>query len=160
MLKCNFNLRLADDPGFAPHLASFNALCRSLDMILDSKYGVRSITAASVGELEDLLGRHLTQHVAIYGDGHARLKHHWLVDCLQQSLRDGLALDALVIERMHVALKAVAAHAKKTRAYERPVLTDVLTTALRDDRASVSLGLLGQAAVNPENRYEDPPPLP
>ncbi len=63
MLRCYFDLRLAKDPGFAPHLAPFNALCSSLDAVLDFKYGLRSTDSASVGEL-----------VAVYGDGHTRPK--------------------------------------------------------------------------------------
>ena len=149
MLRCYFNLRLANDPGFAPHLASLKDLCSSLDIILDFKYGVRSIDAASVGELQALMGQHLTHHIAVYGDEYVRPKHHWLLDCPQQFLRDGLVLDAFVIERGHLEIKMVAEQVANTRCYERSVLTGVLTTTLRDNRAGKRYGLLGQRAVVP-----------
>ncbi len=150
LLRCFFNLRLAGDPDFAPHLASFNSLCTGLDMILSLKRGLRRIDPRSVSELEDILGQHLTQHVAVYGDRNVRPKHHWLLDCPQQFLRDAIVLDAFVIERGHLDVKAIAELVKNTRAYERSVLTGVLCNALQDSRGNrFAVGLVGRTAVVP-----------
>jgi hypothetical protein len=118
-------------------------------MILEFKYGVRSIDAASVGELQALLGQRLMHHVAVYGEAYVRPKYHWLLDCPQQFLRDCIVLDAFVIERGHLEIKAVAEQVTNTQTYERSVLTAVLTTTLRDDRAGIRYGLLGKSVVAP-----------
>ncbi len=149
LLRCFFNLRFAGDPSFAPRLASFNMLCHSLDLILSFKHGLRSIDVDSVGELQSAMGRHLEQHIAVYGEAHVRPKHHWFLDCPQQFLRDQLVLDAFVIERGHLEVKRIAEFVRNTRVFERSVLAGVVCEALRDDRRRGGSGLVGPSAVVP-----------
>ena len=43
---------------------------------------------------------------AAYGEGWMKPKHHWQMDVPRHTQRDGLVLDAFVIERTHLAVKA------------------------------------------------------
>ena len=72
-------------------------------------------------------------------------KNHWLVEVPDQLRRDGVILDAFVIERMHLAVKAVAEPMKNTRSFEQSVLSSLLTKTLSCDReADFGDGLLGR----------------
>lgn len=149
MLRCFFEVKYAARPEFTHHLESFSLLCKAIDTILAMKFGFIEIEAASVSELQGVLSQHLRRHVALYGEGHVRPKHHWLLDCPPQFLRDRLVLDAFVVERTHLSIKRVAEDTKNTRAYERSVLSGVLCGVLRDCGMVCGDQLLGRTAFWP-----------
>ena len=86
---------------------SFVAVCRVLDLLLDAKFGLASVSSIWA-PLEAATAEHLRLHQAAHGDGSVRPKHHWQLDVPRQLARDNLVLDAFVIERTHLAVKAVA----------------------------------------------------
>ncbi len=149
MLRCFFDMKYGSVAEFRRHLECFFLLCRAMDLILALKFGFLGIDAASVGELQAVLCRHLREHIALYGEGHVRPKHHWLVDCPSQFLRDQLVLDAFVIERTHLSIKQLAEDVKNTRSYERSVLSGFLCGVLRDSRELGGDRLLGRTALLP-----------
>jgi hypothetical protein len=147
MLRCFFNTRFTGVEAFAGHLESFSWLCRTLDLLLSLKYGLADIDATSVGELQHAMQQHLVRHVALYGQRHVRPKHHWLLDCPQQFLRDSCVLDMFVIERGHLQVKSLAEDVRNTRVYERSVLSGVLCETLQKESHGCGDGLVGRTAV-------------
>ncbi len=147
MLRCFVALRLGGDPTCERHVASFNAVSNVIDCILDVKRCLVDVRAGA-DRLEAAVRRHLALHTSVYGAAHIRPKHHWMLDLPQQLRRDGAVLDAFVIERTHLRVKAVAETIKNTRAFERSALASLLTTVLQD-REMPSDGLLGRSAPLP-----------
>ena len=130
MLRCFVALQLGGDTDFERHVASFNAVCCIVDCILDVK---RCLVDVRVGadRLEAAVRRHLALHTGVYGDVYIRPKHHWMLDVPQQFRRDGAVLDAFVIERTHLRVKAVAEPIQNVRGFERSALASLLTTTCR-----------------------------
>jgi hypothetical protein len=96
------------------------------------------------------MGKHLRLHLAAYGDVHIRPKHHWLLDVPAQFRRDGLVLDAFIIERIHLRIKAPAEKIRKTVSFERSVLSSTLAAHLNLlETAMPHGGLLGRTAPMP-----------
>jgi hypothetical protein len=71
-----------------------------------------------------------------------------MLDVPQQFRRDGAVLDAFVIERTHLRVKAVAEPIKNVRGFERSALASLLTTTLQSKELP-SDGLLGRSAPLP-----------
>jgi len=76
---------------------------------------------------------------------------HWLLDVAQQLARDKIVLDAFVIERTHLRVKAVAEPIKNTRVFERSVLASLASvTWNRASTDAAGNGLLGRTSALPE----------
>ena len=97
--------------------SSFFAVCEVLDLILAAKFKL-----APMDELwravEDATVRFLQLRKAVYGDSLLKPKHHWQLDVGRQFRRDGVVLDAFVIQRSHLAVKRVADYVENTRTFE------------------------------------------
>jgi hypothetical protein len=90
---------------------SFYAAVAVVDLIMQAKNSLSSASVrAVVGKLTTAIQQHLRAHKAAYGEGRIKPKHHWLWDVALQLLRDGLVLDAFVVERNHLSIKAFAQH--------------------------------------------------
>ena len=76
------------------HLASFDAACKVLDIILSMKRGTADVSAAAA-VLQAAMVEHMQLHMSVYGDGNIRPKHHWNLDIPGQVLRDGVVLDCI-----------------------------------------------------------------
>lgn len=111
-------LRVASDD---PIARSFGAVCTVIDAVLRVKRGIDA-PAVAVPALRTALSRHLELHKAAYGDQYIRPKHHWMLDVPDQVIKDGMVLDAFVLERHHSLVKAVADHIDNTVNFERKVL--------------------------------------
>ncbi len=148
MLRCFFALKHNGNDSYRQQINCFFLLCAALDLLLAMKFGIRKIDAGSVGELQAMLSRHLHHHIAIYGERYIRPKHHWLLDCPGQFLRDMLILDAFVIERSHLQIKTLAEHVDNTITYERSVLSSLFCSTFQQGE---DLGdrLIGRTAVLP-----------
>jgi len=130
-------------PDLLPKLASFAAACDTLDVLLAAKKGATSIADAA-RSLPGVMQRHMAAHIEAYGDGGIRPKHHWNLDVGDQLARDGVVLDAFVIERTHLKIKAVADSVENTSRFERSVLAGVLNNTWRESATgSWSHALLG-----------------
>ena len=73
-----------------------------IHLILRAKRDMLSNQTASV-MLEDAVARHMDLHIAAYGLGHIKPKHHWVHDVAQQMPKCPCVVDAFVIERLPCA---------------------------------------------------------
>ncbi len=137
--------RVAPIAGLGPQIASFQAVCRVMDLILIAKRCEGDFLNASV-ELQKALEAHMQLHQHAYGTDHIKPKHHWMMDIPRQLVRDRCVLDAFVIERTHLVVKSIATHVKNTHLYERSVLAGVTTKAFQasDDKLAAVDGLMGR----------------
>ena len=149
ILRVFFELRFAGVEEFEKHLESLCEACSVLDMILALKRGLQPINSDTIAELQAAMGRHLQNHVGVYGDTHVLPKHHWMLDTPAQFLKDSVVLDAFVIERTHLAVKAIAEHVDNTRAFERSVLCGMLCCLDGRDHEMSSYRLVGRTSVLP-----------
>jgi hypothetical protein len=145
MLRHFVEERVAHIACLGPQIASFQAVCRVMDLILVAKRGEADFQHASV-ELQGALETHMQLHQHAYGTGHIKPKHHWMMDIPRQLVRDRCVLDAFVIERTHQVVKGIATHVDNTSGYERSVLSGVTTLAFQavDDKLAVVDGLMGR----------------
>ncbi len=148
-LRFFFELKLGSLDVLHNELASFRAVCDILDLILAVKHGFVDIDDGA-DKLAAALKRHLDLHLSVYGPAHCKPKHHWLQDVPAQIRKDRAVLDAFIIERTHLRVKALAEHVKNTTSFEQSVLSGVLTaTAQRWQGESSSSGLRGRTARLP-----------
>jgi len=122
-------------------LASFNALCAAVDIILTAKRGLARVQDAA-DALDVSLRRFMQLHIVAYGDGHIKPKHHWLLDVPNQFRRDSLIIDALVIERNHLLVKGVADQCKNTSTFEQSVMRGIVHTKLAQCKAATGVDTL------------------
>ena len=143
ILRLLFEMKFTAVPEFERQLDSLCQACRVLDLILELKRFARPINQGTIEELQGAMALHLRTHLAVYGDGYIRPKHHWLMDTPPQFLRDAVVLDAFVIERTHLAVKVLAEHIKNTRTFERSVLSGI-ACCLPDSVGACRSQLLGK----------------
>ena len=121
-VECN----IARRPELVPHLDSFLAACRSLDLLLAAKH-----VLGDPSELGQALERQVSQYIALhkvaYGTALMKPKFHWALDVPSQICRDRMVLDAFVIERSHLRVKAVADQVRNTRSFESSVMASLAT---------------------------------
>jgi hypothetical protein len=104
-------LRTSDD--VRTQVASFEALCQEIDLLVLAKKRLADINGAS-DALAAAVAGFLRLHTTAYGEGHLRPKHHWLLDMPPQSKRHSLVVDACVVERTHLVVKQVADQVRNT----------------------------------------------
>lgn len=140
-------------PELQPQRDAFAAACHLLDVLVAAKQQTASIVDA-VPALKLAASEHLRLHKLAYGTEKIRPKHHWVCDLAAQIERDGLVLDAFVIERRHLLVKMVAEHVDNTRNFERSVMSSVCVLALREaQEASFASGLAGKAVPLPGHSH-------
>ena len=121
-VECNI-MRL---PGLVQHIDSFLAACRSLDLLLAAKRVLDD--PSELGQaLELQVSHYIALHKAAYGTALMKPKFHWTLDIPSQICRDRMVLDAFVIERSHLRVKAVAEHVQNTASFERSVMASLST---------------------------------
>jgi len=111
-------------------MASFGALCVVVDLLLSCKDGLLSADDAA-GLLDVAIARYYAAHQRAYGADVIKPKHHWLTDIPEQLRRDGLMLDAFVIERQHLFVKSVAEAVDNTSQYEESVAASLLVLQIQ-----------------------------
>ncbi len=74
------------------------------DKLVACKSGLVSATEAAV-QLERDMSHFFTLHRAAYGKALIKPKHNWLLDVPSQLRRDGMMLNAFVIERKRLMVK-------------------------------------------------------
>lgn len=81
---------ILDDNGGAQatalELASFEAACRCVDILLLTKRGILTCREASP-KLQEAVKSHLEAHIRAYGCDSVKPKHHWLADIAEGSWR-------------------------------------------------------------------------
>lgn len=148
LLRFFFELKLGASVEHEKQLQSFNAACKVVDLLLHLKAGLAA-AADAAAELENALQDHLALHRAAYGDNYIKPKHHWMLDVPSQLRRDGMVLDAFVVERTHLRVKALAEKVKNTVAFEQSVLSGLVTSLLQNDASLIGCGLLGRTQSLP-----------
>ena len=93
-------------PDLAAARLSFCAACDCIDLVLLAKRRVASPSAVEP-QLQFALAKHLELHKLAHGVGAVKPKHHWQLDVPRQLSRDGLVLDAFIVERIHLQVKAI-----------------------------------------------------
>ena len=97
-------MHVGDRADLAPERASFEAACAVVDTIILCKRGLLSTRDGS-RLLRTLVSNHLELHKAAYGTQHIIPKSHWLFDVAEQLSRFEFALDAFIVERLHLRVK-------------------------------------------------------
>ena len=142
-------LTLSGRPQIQAELASFLAACECIDVLQDIKD-----TAASAEKCSALLlatRRHLQLHKAAYGSQHLRPKNHFALHLPAQILRDGMLIDAFVLERKHRCAKSIASSVDNTKAFEYSVLSRMLMQQIDNMPSSfVKDSLLGTVVSGSE----------
>ena len=128
-------------------MASFAALCVVLDLLVSCKEGLLSADDAA-GRLDVAIARFYAAHQRAYGTDVIKPKHHWLTDIPDQLRRDGLLLDAFVIERQHLFVKSVAEAVDNTSHYEESVIASLLVLQIQQAEGGGSYydGLIGSTS--------------
>lgn len=130
---------------------AFFAACGVVDLLLEAKR-VNTAPGDAATRLETATVRYLDLHIQAHGTGWVRPKHHWMLDIPAQVRRSGCIIDAFVIERHHLIVKAVAEQVKRTTAFERSVLSGVLNVMCNSsDEESHADGLRGRQAKLPSS---------
>ena len=133
----------------AMQVASFNACCDILDIIQRAKQG-RCTMAEGSRLLMQAASRHLSMHIACYGTGNVKPKHHWVFDVAEQWLEHACVLDAFLIEKEHLRAKQVADRVDNTSQYEISVLSGILHAQVQSlNDLGPQAELLGNAVPYP-----------
>jgi hypothetical protein len=117
MLRHYVECRVPPMPEHARARASFFAACSVVDGILCAKRRAMKLEDAAA-LVQERMCNFMHLHKLAYGSRFIKPKHHWQMDVAMQILRDGLVLDAFVVERGHLAVKAVADKTKNTTNFE------------------------------------------
>lgn len=103
--------------------------------------------AEAAAQLDHGTARFLRLHQEAYGRALLKPKHHWLLDIPSQFRRDGMVLDAFVIERQHLMVKGVAEHIDNTSNFEVSLCSSILTLQLQEgDDDALFDGLIGRTS--------------
>jgi hypothetical protein len=117
-------------PELQPKVMSFDAACNVLDIIVSAKRGCIQVDQAATA-LEQALSLHMALHIAAYGTGGIKPKHHWNFDLPGQIRRDRIVIDMFIIERLHLKIKSIAEPVKNTSQFERSVMAGVVNVSLK-----------------------------
>ena len=150
LLRLFFETKVAGIPELAGNLKSFKSCCQVLDTVMAAKNSYMPVAQAA-DQMEQAVTEFMRCHQSVYGTEYIKPKHHWLMDVPDQFRRDGLVLDAFVIERTHISVKKLAEHIRNTSTYERTLISGMLVVQLREGRADRVTGprLIGSTAVLP-----------
>ena len=132
-----------------PERSSYDAACQVIDVILQTKAGKLPMRAGAA-RLREALGDHMAKHIAAYGEGLLRPKHHWMFDVAEQFLRDACVLDAFVVERLHLRAKEAADPVHNLAVFERSVLSRMLNSQLQAPIARGGDRLIGVVTALPD----------
>lgn len=149
LLRHFVQTRVGTRADIAAELASFSACCKAVDIIKCAKRGDIGMRQAST-LLKAALEDHMRKHISAYGEAHIRPKHHWLFDVAEQLEELPCVIDAFIVERLHLRIKAIAEPVECTTSFERSVLAGVLTSQVRSlNDADFKDGLRGKAQALP-----------
>jgi hypothetical protein len=150
LLRHFVECRVRSTPDLALKRESFFAACKVMDLLLTAKRVLARIEDA-VAALKAATEDFLVKHKLAYGLANVKPKHHWQLDVPEQIRRDGLVLDAFVIERTHLQVKSVAEHVRNTTRFEGSTLAS-LANVMWQKAAELSScsGLVGRSAPWPE----------
>lgn len=149
LLRHFVECRVRSTPDLTLKRESFFAACKVMDLLLTAKRVLAKIEDAAPA-LKAATEGFLVKHKLAYGVTNIKPKHHWQLDVPEQIRRDGLVLDAFVIERTHLRVKGVAEHIRNTTRFEGSTLAS-LANVMWQNAAELSScsGLVGRSAPWP-----------
>ena len=132
----------------APALDSFQACCHIMDVIRLAKSGQVALPDAG-GMLATAVADHLRKHKLAYGESFVRPKFHWMFDIAEQWTTAPLVIDAFIIERLHLRMKAIAEPVCNTNVFEETTLAGIINSQLRSLHSNdiCKDGLVGKKAM-------------
>ena len=130
LLRHFVEMRIEGNPAVAHQVASYKAACKTIDIIIRAKKGLMPLRQAG-RELRDAVSDHMQKHICAYGTDHIRPKHHYMYDVCDQLEKAPAVLDAFIVERLHLRMKAVADPIDNTSSFERSVLASLINTQSR-----------------------------
>jgi hypothetical protein len=149
LLRHFFETQVGDREEVRAEYKSFLAACSVLDLIIMAKRCTADVLEVAT-QLDFAAPEHLRLHIIAYGTQYVKPKHHWTLDVPAQIRRDGLVLDAFIIERTHLLVKGIAEHVRNTSTFEASVMSGVMTAAFKvAGVASLGDSLLGKVANLP-----------
>jgi hypothetical protein len=153
LLRHFVELQLKDEPHVhvVPR-ASFNALCKFVDLIMDLKKGIVESTAEYCEQMEDTYFEFLRLTAAAYGTDHLIPKTFLNHELPKQFHRMGGVFDAFICERVHLRIKKVADRVQNTIDFEMSVLTRVTRAqiyAINHESGLKACCLLGKISRSP-----------
>ena len=102
-------------------LLSFFRGCRVVDLFLQTKRQILKAERAS-SILRKAIEEWMSAHISAYGVQNITPKFHWLYDVCDQLETNGILLDQLVVERLHLVVKL---HGSTGRLFERQVFINL-----------------------------------
>lgn len=149
LLRFFFELRVGSLNTLQRELTSFRAVCRVIDILLATKRGFLELDVAA-DQLAQATARHQRLFLDVYGPDGCLPKHHWMHDVVPQLRKDKLLLDAFIIERTHLSVKAIAEKVRNTTSFEKSVLGGLLTATANEWRqVAAGPGLRGRRVPMP-----------
>ena len=124
--------------------------CAVVDLISTVKNGIAD-ARATAPTLRRALAEHNRLHKLAYGEILIKPKHHLNADIPGQWTRDGVSIDAFVIERAHLRVKRIAENCKTTQTYELSVLAGLVNYCIHQLTTAAVSGdmLLGRTQPLP-----------
>jgi hypothetical protein len=139
-------LHFSHQPNLQREYASFLAACDVVDGIQRAKKGRGDADA-----IARAMQCHVRLHREAYGDDYIIPMHHFMHHVPPQLRRDGICIDAFVVERKHCKVKACASPVRNTSCYEKTILC---RCGIEQDRALSTLhvgdALRGESCDFPE----------
>ena len=129
-------------------LQLFLKVSKCVDIIVRAKRKQVSMVQAST-DLRQCLQGWMVAHKAAFGSHGLKPKSHWAFDVADQLATDPVIVDAFVVERLHLRVRAAAEHVRKLEGYERTVLSRVLNDQARALQIVATRGLIGVRAPFP-----------
>jgi hypothetical protein len=105
---------------------SFIATCTAVGLLLSAKRVIHQVNDMA-DRLDTLTAEYLRLHMVAYATQAVRPKHNWMLDAPAQLRRNNCVVDAYIIERNHLVVKAIAEQVDRTTVFERSVLTSLLS---------------------------------
>ena len=113
------------DPFLSGKLQCFYMVCKAVDTILYAKRGLIPMAEAGA-RLRACLQEYLALHKVEYGQRGVKPKTHWAFDIADQLMQDKGVIDAFVIERLHLRVRAIADNVKGLSTFSSSVLSGVV----------------------------------
>ena len=130
--------QLPDDPRIATHTAFFSSARRTIDLLMNVKFGIatcQSTADAVARSARDQLAR----FVELHGPDDVNPKFHWALNLAEQMRHSEYLMDAFVIERLHLRARAVADYTKYVHDYEASLCAGVVNAQVGGSGSSSGL---------------------
>ena len=132
----------------ATEMNIFLKACESVDHIRRAKRSLTTMPVASASTRR-CLQEWMDAHKSHYGNDHLKPKSHWAFDVCDHLESDPMVIDAFVIERLHLRVKAEAEFIKRLENYESSVLARVVNAQVESSQKEAGCGLIGRTAPLP-----------